>query len=279
MSKRSRGFTLIPNEMRRCPAWCVLSLAARRVLDLMEIELGDKRGKTNGHVCVTHKDFCRYGIGNNNISPALRELEALGFIEVTQRGAGGNADHHRPNLYRITYLASGENQNISPTNEWEAISSLGEAKTIAARARAGSSSQSQKCRNSRSPKYTNSRSPKYKKPPPEPASGEVHFPPPEPASPGPNSPPPEPASQVYTSSQVYRGGRGEGKAMADAGPPADEAPRRIWTTPISVEVTDPDEVARMRAAFPDDPATDDASCSGWVGSYLSWSAQALQMCS
>ena len=45
---------------------------------------------------------------------------------------------------------------------------------------------------------------------------------------------------------------------------ADEDPRRraaprLDDTPVVVEVTDPDKVARMRAPFPDDPDTDDAS--------------------
>ena len=79
------GFTRLPHEMRWSPAWRVLSLAARRVLDLLELELGKHRGKNNGRICVTYADFQRYGIGYNNIAPALRELEVLGFIRIRTR--------------------------------------------------------------------------------------------------------------------------------------------------------------------------------------------------
>jgi hypothetical protein len=48
------------------------------------------------------------------------------------------------------------------------------------------------------------------------------------------------------------------EARADVEAPAD-GPRLVWTTPVLVEVTDPDEAAPTRAAFPDDPDTDDAS--------------------
>lgn len=70
-------------EMIKSPAWCVLGLSARRALDRIEIELADHGGTDNGRLPVTYDDFVRYGIHRHAIAPGIRELEALGFIEVT----------------------------------------------------------------------------------------------------------------------------------------------------------------------------------------------------
>ena len=40
-------------------------------------------------------------------APALRELERLGFIEVTECGRAGNAENRKPNRFRITYCPGG----------------------------------------------------------------------------------------------------------------------------------------------------------------------------
>ena len=75
--------------MLESPAWRALSLSGRRVLDRIEIELGHHGGNDNGSLPVTFEDFIAYGIHHNCIAPAIRELEALGFIKVTERGRGG----------------------------------------------------------------------------------------------------------------------------------------------------------------------------------------------
>ena len=54
---------------------------------------------------VTYTDFVAYGVSKHAVAPALRELEALGFIEVTERGRGGNAEWRIPNKFRLTYRA------------------------------------------------------------------------------------------------------------------------------------------------------------------------------
>jgi hypothetical protein len=52
------------------------------------------------------------------IAPALRELVALGFVEITERGRAGNADWRRPNMFRLTYLPV---DNANPTHEWRGV--------------------------------------------------------------------------------------------------------------------------------------------------------------
>ena len=102
MSRRERctkiGGQFAPRtiEMLRSPAMRVLSLSARRMLDRIEIEMADHGGTDNGRLPVTYDDFQRFGIHRHAISSAIQENEALGFIQVTQRGRAGNADFRTP---------------------------------------------------------------------------------------------------------------------------------------------------------------------------------------
>ena len=83
-------------EMLESPAFRVLSLSARRVLDRVEIEHAHHGGADNGRLPVTYDDFQRYGIDRHAIGPAIREACALGFLEVTERGRAGNAEFRSP---------------------------------------------------------------------------------------------------------------------------------------------------------------------------------------
>lgn len=127
--KSSDPFVMHPVAMLRSPAFQVLSRAGHKVLACIEIEHCAHGGKDNGRLPVTHEDFRRFGIDHDSICPAIREVVALGFIEITQRGVAGNGEHRKPNLFRATYLSK------PPTNEWAAIDSVAEAKQIAAAAR------------------------------------------------------------------------------------------------------------------------------------------------
>ncbi len=90
-------------EMIESPAFRVLSLSARRVLDRVEIELAHHGGNDNGQLPVTYDNFEAYGIHRHAVGPAIRETVALGFLEVTESGRAGNAEFRRPNLFRLTY--------------------------------------------------------------------------------------------------------------------------------------------------------------------------------
>jgi hypothetical protein len=130
--KFTKSFIMHTREMIASPAWRVLSLSARRVLDRIEIELCRHGGKDNGRLPVTHQNFEDYGVHHDGVGPAIRELEWLGFIEVTQRGTAGKAEQRRPNLFRLTYVKSfGE----EPTDEWMAVLTIEDAERIATAAR------------------------------------------------------------------------------------------------------------------------------------------------
>jgi hypothetical protein len=119
-------------RMLRPPAWCVLSLSARRILDRVEIELADHGGADNGKLPVTYDDFERYGIHRHAVGPAIREAVALGFLEITEPGRAGNAEWRKPNVFRLTY----RNTKYGPTDEWEKTKTTEEAEAIARAARA-----------------------------------------------------------------------------------------------------------------------------------------------
>jgi hypothetical protein len=118
--------------MLRSPAYCVLSLSGRRVLDRIEIEMADHGGTDNGKLPVTYDDFERYGIHRHAIGPAIREVVALGFVEITEAGRAGNAEWRKPNLFRLTY----RHTKYESTNDWEKIKTPEEAEALAQSARA-----------------------------------------------------------------------------------------------------------------------------------------------
>lgn len=102
-------------EMLESDAWSRLSLAARRILDRLECEHANHGGVENGALPCTYDDFVAFGLRRKSIAPALRELEDLGFVRVTQRGRGGNAAYRHPSKYRLTYLST---RKAPATDEW-----------------------------------------------------------------------------------------------------------------------------------------------------------------
>jgi hypothetical protein len=124
-----------PIDMLRSPAWCALSLSGRRVLDRIAIELAAHGGNDIERLPVTKADFIAYGIGPKQIAPAIREVEALGFVRITQRGRGGNAEHRKGNQFFPTYLVCRDRQ-LAPPHDWRSIKTIEEAEHIAATARA-----------------------------------------------------------------------------------------------------------------------------------------------
>jgi hypothetical protein len=118
-------------NMLRSPAMRVLSLTGRRILDRIEIELAQHGGKDNGKLPITYSDLIAFGIHDHAIGPGLREVEALGLVEI-KRGVAGSASHRKPNLFRLTYRhADGKGE----TNEWARIGTIEQAEKLISQAR------------------------------------------------------------------------------------------------------------------------------------------------
>jgi hypothetical protein len=136
-------------EMLESAAYRALSLSAHRILSRIEIELGHHAGRDNGRLPITYEDFAAYGIDRHGIAPAINELEALGFIEVTERGRAGNAEFRSPNKFRLTFCPTGVRSGSAPaqgpTHEWRMIETFDVAVSVAKAARKSSRRTKSQC--------------------------------------------------------------------------------------------------------------------------------------
>ncbi|WP_417467844.1 hypothetical protein [Maricaulis sp.] len=114
-------------EMLESPAYRALSQSAHRVMSRIEIEFAHHGGTDNGRLPVTYDHFEEYGIHRRSIAPAIRELCALGFIEVTEAGKAGNREYRRPNLFRLTFRHT---ERLGPTEDWRRITTSEEAESL-----------------------------------------------------------------------------------------------------------------------------------------------------
>jgi hypothetical protein len=133
-------------DMLESPAFRVLSLSARRVLDRLEIELAHHGGQDNGTLPVTYQHFHEYGIHRHAIGPGIRECVALGFVEITEHGRAGNAEFRAPNLFKLTYRPT---RAEGPTDDWRNIQAIEGAEVLARGARVSRPDRSER-RQSRS---------------------------------------------------------------------------------------------------------------------------------
>jgi hypothetical protein len=122
-------------EMLESPAYRALSASGHKAISRIEIELGHHGGNDNGRLPVTTNDFVEYGMHRTSVAPAIREAEALGFIRVTERGRGGNAEYGTPNLFFLTFSQTRDSGKHPPTHDWRRFETLREAEQAARSAR------------------------------------------------------------------------------------------------------------------------------------------------
>lgn len=123
----------------KSPALRVLSRAAMLAMHRIEFEHMQHGGAENGHLQVTRLQFEEWGVHRDFVAPALRELQALGLVEVTEKGRAGVGGHGEANRFRLTYVNSKNRE--APTDEWRRIESIEKAERLAKEARAGGKSQ------------------------------------------------------------------------------------------------------------------------------------------
>jgi hypothetical protein len=141
------AYAALPIEMLASAAFRELSLGARKILDRLEIELASEGDmNANGQLVVTFANLCFHGLDRHSIGPAMRELEALGFIRIKQ-GRAGNPAFRQPNRFRLTYRF-GDGQPAS--NEWKQIEDEEQARAIARAARSRKEEKTGRIRQARS---------------------------------------------------------------------------------------------------------------------------------
>jgi hypothetical protein len=183
-------------EMLESPAYRALSLSAHRVLARLEIELGHHGGTDNGRLPVTYTDFQSYGIERKSIPPALREVQALGFVRITERGRPSKSDFDRhPNYFELTYIHGAHGEE--PTHEWRRHKTLDEAINVARQARPNKDAKAVAKSRSKVSKKSDTRVGKIRPTGPEST----------PKAPGPESPPTVPGTENGPS--IYISGEGE----------------------------------------------------------------------
>jgi hypothetical protein len=214
-------------EMLESPPWRVLCLSARRVIDRIEIELAHHGGNDNGRLPVTKLDFVHYGISARLVAPAIREAEALGFIRVTERGRGGNAEHRQPNLFFLTFAHARNSRAEPPTHDWRKIKTVKEAIEIARIARKNKNERAVKLAQRRQEKTKT----RYHKVvlAPDPLSGPENHNSPDPLS-GPTA-----SGHLVAPLSISRVGTGSLLSPM------------CWAAPRLVEVLDPAERAAIQA--------------------------------
>jgi hypothetical protein len=192
---------------------------------------------------VTYEDFIEYGVHRHSIAPAIREAVALGFIEVTKRGRGGNAESRVPSLYRLTFAHDRNSRQSPPTHEWRRIRTFDEAAMAAQCARSASSPQSVADGVRRNRNRCRKPAPV---PPPETGTENRNFPPPESGTTG--------SVQKPALLSISRVGERSEPTEASLQPDpnsvstSDHIPI-VWTTPLVTEVTDRLEAAAIRTAL------------------------------
>jgi hypothetical protein len=120
--------------MLESPAYRALSRAAHQVLARIEIEHGHHGGNENGNLPVTYDHFVEYGLHRHAIAPAIREAEALGFLQIMKKGCALNGRFRQPSLYRLTYLRA-KGAEGDGTHEWRKIKTIEHAEALAKQAR------------------------------------------------------------------------------------------------------------------------------------------------
>lgn len=103
-------------SMLESDAWGRLTLAARRILDRLELEHMDHAGRENGRLPCSYRDFEAFGVRKASVREALGLLCSLGFVEVTEPGRAGNGEWRRVARYRLTYLAT---PDAEATDDWK----------------------------------------------------------------------------------------------------------------------------------------------------------------
>jgi hypothetical protein len=84
----NRAFAWVPIEVMESPAWCGLSINAKRVMDRLLIENWRHKGEGNGRLRMPYRQFVGHGIGRRLIAPVLRELAEAGLLAFTKAAHG-----------------------------------------------------------------------------------------------------------------------------------------------------------------------------------------------
>src|SRR5215469_6374386 len=120
------GHSFVPHtsELLNSPAWRHRSVYARRLIDRLELEHAHHDGRENGFHKLTWRQMREAGISGDFIASTIEEVETLGLVTVTHRGAYRGGARNDMSTYRLNYLpwkfvpAAGAPVYYAPGDEW-----------------------------------------------------------------------------------------------------------------------------------------------------------------
>lgn len=115
-------WTWILLELLMAPTFGALGIAARRILDLLLVEHTSHAGRENGKLAATYLQLEAFGLTKADIRKGFAELEATGFVRLTEQGlrqAGGG----EPSRYALTWYPTkaGSPHAVEASHDWRKI--------------------------------------------------------------------------------------------------------------------------------------------------------------
>ena len=98
-------FTIMVRNMMMCPAWQALTTTAQALYVWLRLEWKGARYNNNGKIRLSVRQAAeRIGIGINTAARGFQDLQAKGFIVVTERACLGISGMARAPAYELTEL-------------------------------------------------------------------------------------------------------------------------------------------------------------------------------
>ncbi len=99
-------FTVMVRNMMMCPAWQALTTTAQALYPWLRLEWKGARNNNNGKIRLSVRQAAEHlGIGINTAARGFQDLQAKGFIVVTERACLGTSGMARAPSYELTELA------------------------------------------------------------------------------------------------------------------------------------------------------------------------------
>ncbi len=115
-------YTVMVRNMMMCPAWQALTTTAQSLYVWLRLEWKGARYNNNGKIRLSVRQAAqRLGIGINAAARGFQDLQAKGFIAVTERACLGISGMARAPAYELTELAmpaSGQPEGRKLYRDW-----------------------------------------------------------------------------------------------------------------------------------------------------------------
>jgi DNA-binding transcriptional MocR family regulator len=99
-------YTMMARHMMMCPAWQALTTTAQALYPWLRLEWHGAAYNNNGKIRLSVRQSAeRLGIGVNTAARGFHDLQAKGFIVVTERACLGIRGMARSAAYELTELA------------------------------------------------------------------------------------------------------------------------------------------------------------------------------